>query len=140
MGASLDALFEFDEPVAEIVNIADETPKGLPMSARIRLWCQQSDRHVYIGRGSPWGNPYSHLAKSAAEYQVRTREEAIQCYREYILSRPDLLAKLNELRGKRLGCWCKPKDCHGDVLVELLWDLETGRNRIEDRYSNQSQK
>jgi hypothetical protein len=21
-----------------------------------------------------------------------------------------------ELRGKVLGCWCKPLDCHGDVL------------------------
>ena len=24
------------------------------------------------------------------------------------------------LRGKRLGCVCKPKACHGDVLVELI--------------------
>ena len=28
-------------------------------------------------------------------------------------------AALPELRGKILGCWCAPKVCHGDVLVEL---------------------
>lgn len=29
------------------------------------------------------------------------------------------MAALPELKG-RLGCWCKPEACHGDVLVELL--------------------
>ena len=29
--------------------------------------------YIYIGRGSPWGNPYSHLKKSAAEFRVDTR-------------------------------------------------------------------
>jgi hypothetical protein len=24
-----------------------------------------------------------------------------------------------ELKGKVLGCWCKPDACHGDVLAEL---------------------
>ena len=27
---------------------------------------------------------------------------------------------LDPLRGKRLGCYCAPAKCHGDVLVELL--------------------
>ena len=27
---------------------------------------------------------------------------------------------LLSLDGKRLGCYCKPKPCHGDVLVELV--------------------
>ena len=26
---------------------------------------------------------------------------------------------LHELKGKQLGCWCKPGVCHGDVLVKL---------------------
>ena len=30
---------------------------------------------------------------------------------------------LEELEGKTLGCWCKPKTCHGDVLVELVNDM-----------------
>ena len=27
---------------------------------------------------------------------------------------------LNDLRDKTLGCFCKPRACHGDVLVRLL--------------------
>lgn len=23
-------------------------------------------------------------------------------------------------QGKTLGCWCSPKKCHGDILVELI--------------------
>lgn len=26
---------------------------------------------------------------------------------------------LHELRGKVLGCWCKPADCHADLLLKL---------------------
>ena len=68
---------------------------------------------VYIGRGSKWGNPFKIGADG-------TREEVIEKYRQYIMNRPDLLNDLKELRGKRLGCYCKPKPCHGDVLIELL--------------------
>jgi hypothetical protein len=71
-----------------------------------------------------WGNPYSHLEQSAAEWKVDTREEAIEKYRAYILSRPDLLERLKELKGKRLGCWCSPQSCHGEILLELLWHVD----------------
>ena len=81
---------------------------------------------VYIGRGSIWGNPYTHreLEGTKAQFKTETREEAIEKYREYILQRPDLLAKLHELDGKVLGCFCKPQSCHGDVLVELVKELK----------------
>ncbi|MBI3972630.1 MAG: DUF4326 domain-containing protein [Chloroflexi bacterium] len=48
-----------------------------------------------------------------------SRGARILPYRQYRLSRPDLLTALPELRGKTLSCWCKPKPCHGDVLVDL---------------------
>lgn len=86
--------------------------------------CKRDAYDVYIGRPSKWGNPYSHKPGTKAEIQVATREEAISKYREWILSRPELLAALHELRGKVLGCWCKPAACHGDVLAELA-DKET---------------
>ncbi len=50
-------------------------------------------------------------------------EKRINCvkkYREYILQHESLYSELHELEGKELGCWCYPKMCHGDVLVELL--------------------
>ena len=24
------------------------------------------------------------------------------------------------VKGKRLGCWCKPNKCHGDIIIKLL--------------------
>jgi hypothetical protein len=75
---------------------------------------------VYIARPSIWGNPYSHKPDTLAEFRVASRSEAIQKYREWIVTQPELMAKLPELRGKTLGCFCKPKRCHGDVLVELV--------------------
>lgn len=76
---------------------------------------------VYIGRGSKWGNPFSHKPGTTARFRVSSRAEAIRRYHEWIIDQPELLAALPELVGKRLGCFCKPKACHGDILVELLW-------------------
>jgi len=68
---------------------------------------------VFIGRPSKWGNPFV-IGRDG------TREEVIEKYRAYILKKPELLACLVELKGKTLGCFCKPLPCHGDVLVELI--------------------
>ena len=68
---------------------------------------------VYIGRGSPWGNPFP------IEGRV-TREKAISMYEVYIRRNKRLLADLPELVGKRLGCYCHPLPCHGEVLLKLL--------------------
>ena|SRR3990172_8669606 len=76
---------------------------------------------IYIGRGSgsKWGNPFSHKEGTKATYVVSSREEAIQKYEEWLLTQPELLKALPELKGKVLGCWCSPKACHGDVLLRL---------------------
>ena len=68
---------------------------------------------VYIGRGSKWGNPFI-IGKDGS------RKEVIDKYRNYILSNKELFNSIDELKGKILGCYCKPKSCHGDVLIELL--------------------
>jgi hypothetical protein len=90
--------------------------------------CKKRKYDVYIGRSanmddSIWGNPFTHIKtkKTRAEFIVDSREEAIEKCREYFLSRQDLLDKLPELIGKRLGCWCAPdKDCHGRILLDLI--------------------
>ncbi len=82
--------------------------------------CKKSAYDVYIGRKngdlpqSKWANPFV-VGKDCK------RGECIERYREWIMTRPELLADLGELEGKVLGCWCKPeRACHGDVLIELL--------------------
>ena len=76
---------------------------------------------VYLVRPGPWGNPYSHKDDTLAEFKVNTREEAIEKYKQYFHSNPELMDRAKiELKGKTLGCWCKPKSCHGDVIAEFL--------------------
>jgi hypothetical protein len=77
---------------------------------------------VYVGRAmhrggwhldaSPFANPF-HPGRDG------TRAEMVEKYRAYLLGRPDLLAQLPALRGRRLGCWCAPEPCHADVLAEF---------------------
>lgn len=76
---------------------------------------------IYVGRPTKWGNPYSHQERSAASILVRTRAEAVERYRAWLLSCPELLAEARRvLRGHDLVCWCAPKACHADVLLELV--------------------
>jgi len=78
---------------------------------------------IYIGRGSKWGNPYSHKDHTLAAYKVKTRTEAISKYEDYILHNQELLSSLFELEDKVLGCFCKKPhrniSCHGDILSAL---------------------
>ena len=88
---------------------------------------------IYIGREykkrgynleySEWHNPFE-IGKDG------TRDQVIQKYEHYLLNeRPDLVARLGELKGKELACWCAPKGraltkddplcCHGQVLARL---------------------
>ncbi len=69
---------------------------------------------VYIGRPTKWGNPYT------IGIGGLTREMAIQKFREYLETVPQLKAAARiELRGKDLLCWCPPLPCHGDVWIEV---------------------
>ena len=81
----------------------------------------KTDRYdIYIGRPSKWGNPFSHQDDTLAEFKVSTRDEAIDKYAQWIQTQPELLNSLDELKGKLLGCYCKPKRCHGDILVSMI--------------------
>lgn len=78
---------------------------------------------VYIGRGSPYGNLYSTKESIHPTLRVATTEEAITKFKEHVLSDPNLLHKVRtELKNKHLVCFCKPKPCHGDVLLEIAND------------------
>jgi len=72
---------------------------------------------TYIGRpgrgqAGPWGNPFQ-IGRDG------DRATVIAKYERWIQTQPQLLARLPELRGHRLGCFCAPQACHGDVLARL---------------------
>lgn len=89
------------------------------MKTRVINIKTQEPYDVYIGRPSKWGNPFSHLSLRGT-IRVDSREEAVELYDKYIRDKPELLDALPELVGKTLGCFCKPRLCHGDLLVKLL--------------------
>lgn len=84
---------------------------------------------VYIGRAINMGGWRLPQSKWANPFKVENKnvKEAVDKYRQWIQTQPQLLADIHELKGKTLGCWCKnkPSDlCHGDVLVELVNKIE----------------
>lgn len=80
-----------------------------------RVWNRNEPRiprnAVYIGRPGKWGNPYEIGTHG-------TRKEVIEKYRMYLYT-SGLINDIHELSNHDLVCWCKPKACHGDVLIEL---------------------
>jgi Domain of unknown function (DUF4326) len=71
------------------------------------------DCDIRIDRSSKWRNPFIIDIDG-------TREEVIIKYKNWIMTQPELLNSLDELKNKKLGCWCYPKACHGNVLINLL--------------------
>lgn len=68
---------------------------------------------VYVGRPSPWGNPFPMVLEAQ-------RAAVLIQYEAWLLERPDLIAKIRrELAGKHLVCWCSPKPCHADILLRI---------------------
>ena len=74
-------------------------------------WAEQSGLAVRIDRKSEWGNPFIVDADG-------DRETVIDAYvKHYYPHKPSLHAKVQDLEGKALGCWCAPESCHGDFLA-----------------------
>jgi len=74
--------------------------------------CKRKPYDVYIGRPSVWGSPFVIGVDG-------TRQEVIEKYEAWLQLHPELLARLPELRGKVLGCFCAPLARRGDVLARL---------------------
>lgn len=87
-----------DAPVPRVLN---QRRDGRPAGA------------VYIGRPSPWGNPFA-IGRDG------DREAVMARYVSWLSETPDLVNRARrELAGKDLVCWCAPAACHGHVLRDL---------------------
>lgn len=75
---------------------------------------------IFIGRGSKWGNEYTHLPNTKAKFRVATRDEACNEHVKYLWNQIKIgevtLEELAELHGKDLWCYCAPARCHGYTL------------------------
>lgn len=101
-----------------------------PQYKNLEDWCED-DNNVYIGRAGVVFIDKVRFPKKQSNFCNKfkigkdgTREEVIEKYRNYIGKRlenePELKEELKKMKGKNLGCWCHPEPCHGDVLMELI--------------------
>lgn len=99
-------------PMIQVVNKYKHTP---------------TENDCYIGRGSPFGNPFSWLPGTLEQFRVADRAEAIQKYAKHlewaVMNDPVIHEGMNLLCMKALRdepinlvCFCKPQGCHGDVI------------------------
>ena len=110
---------------------------------RTRGW-RMPPEAIYVGRGSKWGNPFTIVDATDADF-TNPRRACVSFYNAWIGGDPgaggfdDVYVRgpirydrtwvrdnLAQLRGHDLACWCPLVDehgnrmpCHADVLLEL---------------------
>ena len=119
---------------------------------------------IYVGRNplgqkpSQWGNPFVVGSKLTRKLQELVQGEPVprQCQPGHVVEHGEAVALYRALLdarlrqgeltrddftlyyGYRLGCFCKPRPCHGDVIAEYVeWfhrnpEAQTGPPRQDD--------
>lgn len=92
---------------------------------------------IYIGRQNNHYNLEESTLANPFTLKKYSRETSINLYTLYIFYRyltdEMIRNEVENLYGKRLACWCKPKDCHGDVLKELT-EITNSENKSVENY------
>jgi len=89
---------------------------------------------VKVDRSTQWGNPFT-VADAISVAYVRPENAAqfvVNCFADWLRgdrqnwlgaesdkAAAAILARMPDLRGKNLACWCKDTPCHADVLLDL---------------------
>ena len=90
-----------------VANMHQDTDRAL------LTWARKTDRFVRIDRTSDWGNPFEMGPDG-------DRDTVCDSYEIFFPRKFSLHNRLNELRGKVLGCWCYPARCHGMYLTAMI--------------------
>ncbi|QLH82344.1 DUF4326 domain-containing protein [Halosimplex pelagicum] len=106
------------EPTTEVVNQKHTDDFDIDIGRADRG--QSNMNNTPIGESGWLGNPYPKSDHG--------REKCIELFREDFVERlqndPEFRSAVKDLQGKTLGCYCKPKACHGDVIVRFIEDGE----------------
>lgn len=119
---------------------ADQTPDEALSRRMERMFAMQTNtdrvlnrkdgQHpnaIYVGRPTPFGNPFTHLANVKGAIKCDSREDAIELHRMFLageIELPELnkqrikvIGELLTLRNRQLECWCAPEGCHANTLA-----------------------
>ena len=101
-------------------------------AANLKTWLLASPQNVYVGRNLAfylgrdvgdqrlirairiaryWANPYK-ISRQA------DGKRALARYRRHLVYSGKIW-RVKELEGANLACWCSPRDCHADFLVNM---------------------
>lgn len=117
----------YDNNKMDVVNV--KVAYIRPKYNTLKDWMDDPN-NVYIGRAGIVFVDGVRFPKSASIFAnpfkigKLTRDEVLIEYERYIrqklLEDAHYAEELLKLRGKHLGCWCKPEPCHGDILIKIL--------------------
>lgn len=94
-----------------VANMHQDTDRALLM------WARKTDRFVRIDRNTEWGNPFE-MGKDG------DRDTVCDSYEIFFPRKFSLHNRLDELKGKVLGCWCYPARCHGMYLAAKVEEVD----------------
>lgn len=94
-----------------VANMHQDTDRALLM------WARKNDRFVRIDRNTEWGNPFE-MDKDG------DRDTVCDSYEIFFPRKFSLHNRMDELRGKVLGCWCYPARCHGMYLAAKVEEVD----------------
>ncbi len=94
-----------------VANMHQDTDRAL------LTWARKTDRFVRIDRSSDWGNPFEMGPDG-------DRNTVCDSYEIFFPRKFSLHNRLDELRGKVLGCWCYPARCHGMYLADKIKEVD----------------
>ena len=111
----------------------------------LKHW-MEDENNVYVGRrgivfikdeegnkkrfppeNSVWCNPFKVKKNKNEAKDGDNRDEIVSKFEVYMRNmleeNEELKTEFMKLKGKNLGCWCKPERCHGDILIKLLGEM-----------------
>lgn len=106
----LDAFTEDERALHKRLTAGETVVVSLRIHQNLIAWADDRGLYERIDRRTPWGNPFELPADGDRDTVIANYEQ------HYLPYKPSLLARLHELKGKALGCWCVPEPCHGDIL------------------------
>lgn len=97
-----------------VASIADGG-NGRRVDEALLTWAEANDAYVRIDRQTPYGNPFEMPDDGDRETVCRLFAE------HYWPFKPKLQQKARStFKGKVLGCWCHPQQCHGHFIAEFV--------------------
>ena len=112
----------YPDPETRVVNLATEDYDAY-IGRRSVPRPHMLSEALQAGEDGWLGNPHP-IGRCEFGAEEHPRDECIEAFRTDFhikLADDDAFRKaVLDLRGKRLGCYCKPKPCHGDVIRDYI--------------------